>query len=149
MGADSGVHHRSAHGRPGRQAAGHRAHADVPARQQHRALRLPRPGRVGPDVDDPALTELIGELSLKSDAFRRLRARHDVRARANGTKRINRPIVGQVDVRYETFVINGTDGQTLVVYHCEPGSASAQALGLLSSMIAGEIAEPANGRPPR
>jgi transcriptional regulator with XRE-family HTH domain len=102
---------------------------------------------VGTDLDDPILTELIGELSLKSDAFRRLWARHDVRARADGTKRIKHPIVGQVEVRYETFAINGTDGQTLVVYHCEPDSASAHALALLSGIIAGEAAEPTEVRP--
>jgi transcriptional regulator with XRE-family HTH domain len=90
---------------------------------------------VGSDLDDPALTDLIGELSLKSEAFRKLWARHDVRDKADGTKRFQHPLVGPVELRYESFTINGAAGQMLVVYHAEPGSASAQALTLLSSMI--------------
>ena len=35
-------------------------------------------GLVGPDVDDPGLVELVGELSVRSDEFRRLWARHDI-----------------------------------------------------------------------
>jgi MmyB-like transcription regulator ligand binding domain len=37
---------------------------------------------VGPDVDDPRLAQLVGELSVRSDQFRRLWARHDVHAAA-------------------------------------------------------------------
>jgi transcriptional regulator with XRE-family HTH domain len=90
---------------------------------------------VGSDLDDPALTDLVGELSLKSEAFRKLWARHDVRDRADGDKRFQHPLVGPVELRYESFTINGAAGQMLVVYHAEPGSRSAQALTLLSSMI--------------
>lgn len=90
---------------------------------------------VGSDLDDPALTDLVGELSLKSEAFRKLWARHDVRDKADGNKRFQHPLVGPVELRYESFTINGAAGQMLVVYHAEPGSTSAQALALLSSMI--------------
>ena len=41
----------------------------------------------GADVDDPRLVELIGELSLRSERFRRLWARHDVRPKSTGTPR--------------------------------------------------------------
>jgi hypothetical protein len=98
---------------------------------------------VGPDLDDPQLTDLVGELSLKSERFRKLWARHDVRDKADGDKRFVHPLVGPVELRYETFAINGADGQLLVVYHPEPGSKSAQALALLSSMIS----QPADPRP--
>ena len=33
---------------------------------------------VGHDVDDPRLTELVGELSIRCERFRQLWARHDV-----------------------------------------------------------------------
>jgi transcriptional regulator with XRE-family HTH domain len=49
--------------------------ADVRLENVVSALRA----SVGPDVDDPQLTDLIGELSLKSSDFRRLWARHDVK----------------------------------------------------------------------
>jgi transcriptional regulator with XRE-family HTH domain len=48
----------------------------------------------GLDLDDPQLVDLVGELSLKSDLFRRLWARHDVRAKADGDKSFVHPIVG-------------------------------------------------------
>lgn len=90
---------------------------------------------VGADLDDPALTDLVGELSLKSERFRKLWARHAVKDKADGIKSYTHPLVGPLELRYETFSINGADGQVLAVYHAEPGSTSAQALALLSSMI--------------
>jgi transcriptional regulator with XRE-family HTH domain len=93
---------------------------------------------VGPDLDDPALTDLVGELSLKSAEFRRLWARHDVRDKTHGTKRILHPQVGELELYYESFEVNGSDGQMLVAYHAEPESRSARALALLASLVAGE-----------
>ena len=95
---------------------------------------------VGPDLDDPALTDLVGELSLKSAEFRRLWARHDVRDKTHGTKRILHPQVGELELYYESLAVNGSDGQMLVAYHAEPESRSARALALLSSIVAGEAA---------
>jgi hypothetical protein len=95
---------------------------------------------VGPDLDDPQLTELIGELSLKSQLFRTLWARHDVRPKSDGVKRFTHPLVGPLELGYETLAVNGADGQVLTVYHAEPGTPSAQALALLSSMVAGASA---------
>lgn len=91
--------------------------------------------QVGPDLDDPLLHELVGELSLKSELFRKLWARHDVHAKTHGTKVMIHPIVGEVELDYESFSVNGADGQMLVVYHAQPDTASARALALLSSMV--------------
>ena len=102
----------------------------------------------GADVDDPELISLVGELSLKSESFRRLWARHDVRAKTEGEKRLRHPLVGDVTVRYETFSVNGAEGQQLVVYHAEPGSPSERALNLLATMVAAEP-EPARVEPSR
>jgi transcriptional regulator with XRE-family HTH domain len=90
----------------------------------------------GTDLDDPRLTELVGELSLKSEDFRRLWARHDVQAKTSGTKRFLHPMVGELTLSYETFTVNGAAGQMLLVYHAEPGSPSERALALLGSMTA-------------
>ena len=89
----------------------------------------PRPGA---DLDDPRLVELVGELSLKSDDFRRLWARHDVREKASGTKRILHPIVGELTLGYESLRVNDAPEQLVVGYHCEPASASERALALLA-----------------
>jgi hypothetical protein len=91
---------------------------------------------VGPDLDDPELIELVGELSLKSKLFRRLWARHDVLEKSGGNARVTHPIVGPLELRYETFTVNGADGQLLMVYYAEPGSATERSLALLSSIVA-------------
>jgi transcriptional regulator with XRE-family HTH domain len=96
---------------------------------------------VGPDVDDPRLNELVGELSVRSEHFRKLWARHDVRPKRSGTTRIEHPLVGPLQLSYEKLLIPDTDRQTLSVYHAAPGSASAQALALLAT-IATEAHEP-------
>ena len=93
---------------------------------------------VGPDLDDSHLTDLVGELSLKSERFRTLWARHDVREKTYGTKRFVHPQVGELTIHYETFAVAGSSGQVLSVYHAEPGSPTEQALALLSSLAADE-----------
>lgn len=87
---------------------------------------------VGPD-DDPGLTQLVGELSVRSEPFRRLWARHDVRARKSGTTVFMHPRVGRLALQFEKLSIADTDGQVLVIYHAKPGSASAQALARLAA----------------
>ncbi|QUQ65061.1 helix-turn-helix domain-containing protein [Kutzneria sp. CA-103260] len=88
---------------------------------------------VGPDVDDPALAELVGDLSVRSEEFRRLWARHDVGRRTSGKSYLIHPIVGELDLWYEKLGVSGTQ-QLLVVFHAESGSPSAQALNLLRSL---------------
>jgi transcriptional regulator with XRE-family HTH domain len=93
---------------------------------------------VGPDLNDPRLNELVGELSVRSERFRRLWARHDARPKRSGTIRINHPVVGPLELRYERLPIPDTDRQTLSVYHAAPASPSAQALALLDTTAASE-----------
>jgi transcriptional regulator with XRE-family HTH domain len=93
---------------------------------------------VGPDVDDPRLDELVGELSLRSDRFRQLWARHDVRPKRSGRERIDHPLVGPLDLSHERLPIPDTDRQTLAVFHAASGSASAHALTLLATTAAEE-----------
>jgi transcriptional regulator with XRE-family HTH domain len=107
---------------------------DAVAKDTVAALRA----SVGPDLDDPHLTDLVGELSLKSERFRSLWARHDVREKTHGTKRFVHPQVGELTLHYETFAVAGSSGQVLSVYHADPGSPTEQALALLSSIAAGD-----------
>ncbi|WP_198663271.1 helix-turn-helix transcriptional regulator [Jiangella endophytica] len=95
----------------------------------------------GSDLDDPALTDLVGELSLKSDEFRRLWARHDVRPKTSGSKRFRHPLVGELTLRFESLAVNGAPGQVIVAYHAEPGSPSEEAIALLSSAVTPTAAE--------
>lgn len=87
---------------------------------------------IGADVDDPRTEQLVGELSLASEQFRRLWARHDVRPLAGAAVRLDHPSVGRMDLRREKLPIGDSDGQLLVIYHAEPGSASATALSHLA-----------------
>jgi transcriptional regulator with XRE-family HTH domain len=102
---------------------------------------------VGPDVDDPRLNELVGELSVRSERFRQLWARHDVRPKRSGTTRIDHPLVGPLALSYERMPIPDTDRQTLGIYHAAPGSPSAQALALLTTTTAEEREPVRNLRP--
>jgi transcriptional regulator with XRE-family HTH domain len=71
---------------------------------------------LGAGVDDPLLDELVGELSVRSDHFRSLWTRHDIRARISGSNRhLYHPQVGELDLHYENLQISGTDGQTLII----------------------------------
>jgi transcriptional regulator with XRE-family HTH domain len=101
---------------------------------------------VGPDVDDPRLTELVGELSVRSERFRQLWARHDVRPKRGGRTEIDHPQVGKLELGYEKLMIPNTNCQTLVIYHAEPGSRSAQGLALLASSVA-ELSSPPQREP--
>jgi transcriptional regulator with XRE-family HTH domain len=92
----------------------------------------------GSDVDDPRLMELVGELSVRSERFRQLWARHDVRPRRGRLKPLNHPEVGEIDLRSDKLSIGGTDGLTLVVFHAVPGSRDAELLALLGSLTASE-----------
>ncbi|MEU0676944.1 helix-turn-helix transcriptional regulator [Streptomyces sp. NPDC006172] len=87
----------------------------------------------GRHPDDPQLTELIGELSLYSDTFRRMGGDHDVVAHTTGTKRLHHPIVGDLTLDYLVLAVEGDLEQTLTIYTPEPASPSAEALGLLAS----------------
>jgi transcriptional regulator with XRE-family HTH domain len=91
---------------------------------------------IGSDVEDPRIAQLVGELSLASELFRRLWARHDVRALAGGSARMRHPQVGTLELRREKLPIGDSGGQLLVIYHAEPGSDSARSLALLGSRAA-------------
>ncbi|MFC6161784.1 helix-turn-helix domain-containing protein [Kribbella jiaozuonensis] len=91
---------------------------------------------LGPNVNDPRLKELVGDLSVRSERFRQLWARHDVRPRKGRLSQLTHPEVGDLDLRSDKLTIGGTDGMTLVVFHAVPGSRDVESLALLGSLIA-------------
>ncbi|WP_434316172.1 helix-turn-helix transcriptional regulator [Leifsonia sp. P73] len=90
----------------------------------------------GRDPHNPALQDLVGELSTRSDTFRRVWGAHDVRTHGAGTKRFHHPVVGELTLAYEEFAITAEPGHVLLVYTAEPGSPSAERLRLLASWAA-------------
>ncbi|MER6121891.1 helix-turn-helix transcriptional regulator [Streptomyces sp. NPDC001795] len=89
--------------------------------------------QAGCHPDDPRLSALVGELSVKSEEFRRLWATHDVKEKSHGLKLLRHPLVGDLALQFESFRLPDDGELALVTYHAEPESASAQALRLLAS----------------
>jgi hypothetical protein len=85
---------------------------------------------------DRQLSDLVGELSTRSDEFRVRWAAHNVRFHRTGTKRLHHPVVGDLELSYESMELSADNGLTLYVYTAEAGSASQQALDLLGSWTA-------------
>ncbi|WP_210585040.1 helix-turn-helix domain-containing protein [Streptomyces sp. GESEQ-35] len=90
----------------------------------------------GRDAYDRRLTDLIGELSTRSEEFRRRWAAHNVRIHTTGLKRLHHPVVGDLDLPFETFPLGADAGQFLLTYTAEPASRSQDALNLLASWAA-------------
>jgi transcriptional regulator with XRE-family HTH domain len=90
----------------------------------------------GRDPHDRGLQDLVGELSTRSEIFRRLWADHNVRTHGSGTKRFNHPVVGELTLAYEELSVTAEPGLVLLVYTAEPGSHSAERLQLLASWAA-------------
>ena len=84
---------------------------------------------------DRALTDLIGELSTRSETFRTRWAAHDVRFHRTGRKQLHHPVVGDLDLSFEAMELPGED-LTVLAYTAEPGSPSQDALNLLASWAA-------------
>jgi transcriptional regulator with XRE-family HTH domain len=90
----------------------------------------------GRDPYDRHLSDLVGELSTRSEVFRTLWATHNVRRHDTGLKRFRHPVVGELNLTFEAMELVADPGLTLFVYTAEPGSKSAQALNLLASWTA-------------
>ncbi|MET0235418.1 MAG: helix-turn-helix transcriptional regulator [Kibdelosporangium sp.] len=89
--------------------------------------------------DDPKLAALVGELSIHSEDFRRLWAQHDVKEKTFGRKLLTHPLVGDLDLAFESFPIPGDEPDTmLIAYVPVPGSSSADKLAVLASWSAPE-----------
>jgi hypothetical protein len=90
----------------------------------------------GRDPYDRGLSDLVGELSTRSETFRTLWAAHNVRRHDTGVKAVHHPLVGEVTFTYESMELVADPGLTMFVYTPEPGSKSEQALNLLASWTA-------------
>jgi transcriptional regulator with XRE-family HTH domain len=87
----------------------------------------------GRDPYDRRLTELVGELSTRSEEFRVRWAAHNVKLHRTGVKRFHHPVVGDLTLDFESLDLPGDLGQKLLVYTAEPNSPSEESLNLLAS----------------
>jgi transcriptional regulator with XRE-family HTH domain len=97
----------------------------------------------GQDAYDRNLSDLVGELSTRSDDFRVRWANHNVKIHTSGTKKLNHPTVGQLTLDFESLELPGDRGQTITTYTAEPGSPSQERLHLLASWT---VADGANSQ---
>src|SRR4051794_7009551 len=95
----------------------------------------------GRNPHDRELSDLVGELATRSEEFRRLWAGHNVRLHTKGIKRFNHPVVGELELSFDRLEVVADPGLMIVAYTAEPGSRSAEALGLLASWAATEEAD--------
>ena len=90
----------------------------------------------GKNPHDKALTELIGELSTRSEIFRTRWAAHNVRFHRTGFKKLHHPVVGDLELDFEAMEFPSDPGLTLLVYTAAAGTPTADALRLLASWAA-------------
>lgn len=84
---------------------------------------------------DRDLSDLVGELSTRSDLFRKLWGAHDVREHRTGIKQIHHPIVGDLDLTFQSMDLASDRGLQMLVFSAEPGSPSQDRLQLLANWV--------------
>ncbi|MDT0168160.1 helix-turn-helix transcriptional regulator [Pseudarthrobacter sp. BRE9] len=102
----------------------------------------------GKNPYDKDLSDLIGELSTRSEEFRTRWARHDVKYHRAGRKKLHHSIVGDLDLTYEALELPADPGLRINIYTAEPGTPSEDALKVLASWAATQRAAGA-GAPAR
>jgi transcriptional regulator with XRE-family HTH domain len=90
----------------------------------------------GQDPHDKDLHTLVGELTTRSEEFRRRWGAHDVRTHGTGVKHFHHPVVGDLTLAYESLDLVAEPGLRMTVYAAEPGSPTEHALALLASWAA-------------
>lgn len=95
----------------------------------------------GRDPYDRGISDLVGELSTRSEEFRARWAKHNVRLHYSGTKRFHHPVVGDIEVNYETMPLPADPGLVLTLCSPEPGTPAADALTLLATWAATQLGD--------
>jgi hypothetical protein len=103
----------------------------------------------GRDPYDRDLSDLVGELATRSEAFRTRWASHNVRFHNTGVKHFRHPVVGELTLSYNRLDLAGDPGLAIFTITAEPGSRSEETLKLLGSWAATvDAAEPARAADP-
>ncbi|MFC7676035.1 helix-turn-helix transcriptional regulator [Mycolicibacterium sp. GCM10028919] len=107
---------------------------DHAARNAAAMLRM----EVGRNPHDEELLALVRELSSGSALFRQQWASQDVRVHGHGSKRVNHPVVGLLDLNFESMDLPTDPGLQLNVYTASAGGPAADKLALLASWASQE-----------
>ena len=98
---------------------------------------------------DRGLTDLVGELSTRSEQFRTWWATHNVKLHYTATKTMHHAIAGDLELTGEALHLPGDPGLTIITYTYEPASPTEQALAFLASWSAREPAANDSDQPTR
>jgi transcriptional regulator with XRE-family HTH domain len=90
---------------------------------------------------DCDLTDLVGEVSTRSEEFRQYWARHDVRFHISGVKHFHHAQVGDLELNYERLEVVFDTDLIIFTYTADPGTRSAEAFSLLGTLAATSVAE--------
>jgi transcriptional regulator with XRE-family HTH domain len=90
----------------------------------------------GRSPHDKGLSNLVGELSMRSEDFRAWWAAHNVRFHRTGVKRFRHPVVGELTLTFEALDLAADPGLRVSAYTAEPGTPSDDALKVLASWAA-------------
>jgi transcriptional regulator with XRE-family HTH domain len=93
---------------------------------------------VGRNPHDEELIALVGELSTRSELFRQQWASRDVRLHGYGNKRVNHPVVGLLDLNFESMDLPTEPGLQLNLYTAPAGGSAADKLALLAAWASQE-----------
>lgn len=91
---------------------------------------------------DKRLASLVGDLTMNSEDFATRWARHPVRTCIAGVKEIDHPLVGAMELSFQSLLIPGAADQRLIAYSAEAGSTSEAALRLLASTLRVQYDDP-------
>jgi hypothetical protein len=104
--------------------------AGGPGRSRHAAHRG------GRNPYDRSLTDLVGELSIRSQEFRTWWASHNIKLHRTSTKKMHHPVAGDLELTGEVLELPADASLTPITYTFEPATASAEALQFLASWAA-------------
>jgi transcriptional regulator with XRE-family HTH domain len=90
----------------------------------------------GRTPSDQALSELVEELSTRSDRFRDLWENHEVLFHRTGVGRFHHPVAGDLTLIYEDLDVAADPGQTILVFTAESDRESQAALQRLADWAA-------------
>ncbi|AWG97172.1 helix-turn-helix transcriptional regulator [Rhodococcus ruber] len=89
----------------------------------------------GRSPGDRALSDLIGELTTRSDEFSTRWARHDVRLHHTTRKTLHNSLVGDIELTGDALHLPG-DGLVIIAYSAAPDSPASEQLSFLASWAA-------------
>jgi transcriptional regulator with XRE-family HTH domain len=92
------------------------------------------------------LMALVGELTVRSDEFSKRWAKAEVQEKTSGEVFYHHPIVGDLDLTYETLRPNGAPDVHLKIFRAEKGSEMSEKLALLGSLTAEQAVEATQAR---